>query len=84
MSANPVVDGYNANLDETIVVWDSFVSSPIGMAVKEGNAALLEQANAFIDTFNDEGGMYEQLAENWDELLLEELGRYGLEFYINQ
>ncbi|MDA3932443.1 MAG: hypothetical protein PF513_06880 [Tenericutes bacterium] len=54
------------------------------MAVKEGNEELLEQANAFIDTFNDEGGMYEQLAETWDELLLEELGRYGLEFYINE
>jgi len=84
MSANPVVDGYNANIEDTIVVWDSFVSSPIGMAVKEGNEELLEQANAFIDTFNEPGGMYDQLAETWDAILLEELGRYGLEFYINQ
>lgn len=84
MSANPVVDGFNANPDDTIVLWDAVQSSPIGMAVKEGNTALLEQANAFIDTFADEGGLYEQLSEDWDALLLEELGRYGLEFYINQ
>ncbi|QWB99552.1 transporter substrate-binding domain-containing protein [Mycoplasmatota bacterium] len=84
MSANPVVDGYHANKDDTIVVWDSFLSSPIGMAVKEGNDELLEQANAFISTFNEAGGLYDQLAETWDDVLLEELGRYGLEFYINQ
>ena len=84
MSANPVVDGYKANIDDTIIVWDAFVSSPIGMAVKEGNEDLLEQANAFIDTFNEPGGMYDQLSETWDDVLLEKLGRYGLEFYINQ
>ena len=84
MSANPVVDGYNANPEDTIVLWDAVQSSPIGMAVKEGNTELLEQANAFIDTFADEGGLYDQLSEDWDALLLEELGRYGLEFYINQ
>ncbi|MFP4478820.1 MAG: transporter substrate-binding domain-containing protein [Candidatus Izemoplasmatales bacterium] len=83
MSANPVVDGYQANMDDTIVVWDSFVSSPIGMAVADGNEELLEEANAFIDTFHEPGGMYDQLADDWDDLLLEELGRYGLDFYIN-
>jgi|GEM_PF-278150 len=84
MSANPVVDGYKANPTDTIVVWDAFVSSPIGMAVADGNEELLAQANAFIDTFDVEGGMYDQLAEDWDALLLEELGRYGLEFYITE
>jgi polar amino acid transport system substrate-binding protein len=84
MSANPVVDGYNAYPNDTMVVWDAFVSSPIGMAVKSGNEELLAQANAFIDTFDDEGGMYDQLEEKWDSVLLEELGRYGLEFYITE
>ena len=60
------------------------VSSPIGMAVQEGNAELLQQANDFIATFNDEGGLYETLAITWDAVLLENLGRYGLEFYINE
>ncbi|XFA99788.1 transporter substrate-binding domain-containing protein [Candidatus Izemoplasma sp. B36] len=84
MSANPVVNGYKANPSTTIVLWDAFVASPIGMAVAEGNSELLAQANAFIDTFNEVGGLYEALAEDWDSVLLESLGRYGLEFYINE
>lgn len=84
MSANPVVDGFKANPDETIVVWDPFVSSPIGMAVRKGNTELLSQANAFIATFASEGGLYEVLAETWNAVLLEKLVRYGLEFYTNE
>lgn len=84
MSANPVVDGYNANPDTTMVLWDAFVSSPIGMAVKEGNSELLAQANAFIDTFNETDGLYDALSIKWDSVILEDLGRYGLDFYINQ
>ncbi|MCF7925773.1 MAG: transporter substrate-binding domain-containing protein [Candidatus Izimaplasma sp.] len=84
MSANPVVNGYNANPNSTMILWDPFVSSPIGMAVAEGNSELLEQANAFIATFDDDGGLYETLANDWDAILLETLGRYGLEFYINE
>ena len=83
MSANPVVDGYKANPNDTMVVWDSFVSSPIGMAVKKGNTELLAQVNQFIATFNDEGGLYEMLIQKWDALLLENLGR-GMRFYIDE
>ncbi|MFA6801735.1 MAG: transporter substrate-binding domain-containing protein [Acholeplasmataceae bacterium] len=84
MSANPVVEGYNANPTTTMVLWDSFVSSPIGMAVKKGNTELLDQANAFIATFNETDGLYNDLKTNWDQVILESLGRYGLEFYINE
>ncbi|HCB66336.1 MAG: hypothetical protein A2009_02925 [Tenericutes bacterium GWD2_38_27] len=84
MSANPVVDGYKANMSTTMIVWDPFVSSPIGMAVKKGNTELIEQANAFIATFDDEGGLYDVLATKWNATLLENLGRYGLDFYINE
>ena len=84
MSANPVVDGYKANTTTTLVMWDAFIASPVGMAVAEGNSELLAQANAFIDTFNDDGGLYNTLSEDWDSVLLESLGRYGLEFYINE
>jgi len=84
MSANPVVDGNRANPNTTIIVWDSFVSSPIGMAVKEGNTELLNQANAFIATFNQPGGLYEILSDKWDATIIEGLGRYGLEFFITQ
>lgn len=84
MSANPVVDGYTANPTTTMVIWDPFVSSPIGMAVNKGNTELLEQANAFIATFNEEGGLYDVLATKYDAVLLARLGRYGLSFYINE
>ncbi|MBU1093933.1 MAG: transporter substrate-binding domain-containing protein [Firmicutes bacterium] len=84
MSANPVVDGYRANPNETMVIWDSFVSSPIGMATKKGNLELIEYANDFITTFNEFNGLYETLAAKWDSVLLENLGRFGLSFYINE
>jgi polar amino acid transport system substrate-binding protein len=84
MSANPVVDGFKANPTTTMVIWDSFVSSPIGMAVKKGNTELLEQANLFIETFNEDDGLYDVLSDKWDAVLLERLGRYGLSFYINE
>jgi polar amino acid transport system substrate-binding protein len=84
MSANPVVDGFKANPTTTMVIWDPFVASPIGMAVKKGNTELLEQANAFIETFNQENGLYDVLAQKWDAILIERLGRYGLSFYINE
>jgi polar amino acid transport system substrate-binding protein len=84
MSANPVVNGYNANPDDTMIVWDAFVSSPIGMAVQTGNTELLDQANEFIATFNDDGGLYDELSATWDQVILDNLGRYGLEFYINE
>lgn len=84
MSANPVVDGYKANMETTLVMWDPFVASPIGMAVQKGNTELLEKANEFIATFNDENGLYSVLSNSWDAVLLERLGRYGLSFYINE
>jgi polar amino acid transport system substrate-binding protein len=84
MSASPVVNALKANRNKTMVVWDPWVASPIGMAVKKGNTALLASANAFIDTFNDEDGMYDQLRANWDAVILAQLERYGLDFYINE
>jgi len=84
MSANPVIDGYNANKDDTMIIWSAFVSSPIGMAVKEGNSELLAEANAFIDTFNDDGGLYETLSEKWNSTLLEQSDQLGLDFYTNE
>jgi polar amino acid transport system substrate-binding protein len=82
MSASPVVNGYKANRETTMVVWDPWVASPIGMAVNKGNTELLASANAFIDTFNDEDGVYAQLRDNWDAVILAQLERFGIDFYI--
>lgn len=84
MSANPVVHGYNAHPNDTIILWDAFESSPIGMAVADGNKELLDQANAFIATFNNEGGLYSTLKSKWDATIMSQLGKYGLDFYINE
>jgi polar amino acid transport system substrate-binding protein len=84
LSANPVIQAYNANKDKTMVVFSSFLSSPIGMAVQKGNTALLEQANDFIATFNEPGGLYDILRNKYDADILAILGRYGLDFYIDE
>lgn len=84
LSANPVIQAYNANKEKTMVVFSSFLSSPIGMAVQKGNTELLEQANAFIATFNDDGGLYDVLRLKYDADILSILGRFGLDFYIDE
>jgi polar amino acid transport system substrate-binding protein len=84
MSASPVVNGFKANRSSTMIVWDPWVSSPIGMAVNKGNTELLASANAFIDTFNDVDGLYSQLRANWNAIILAQLERYGMDFYINE
>jgi ABC-type amino acid transport substrate-binding protein len=82
MSASPVVNGFKANRDKTMIVWDPWVASPIGMAVNKGNSELLASANSFIETFNDDNGVYAQLRANWDAIILAQLERFGLDFYI--
>lgn len=84
MSAFPVTRGHLANPDETIVLWDPFVSSPIAMGIRKDNTELLEQANSFVASMSEPGGLYEELTESWDDTVQELLGRYGLEFFINE
>jgi polar amino acid transport system substrate-binding protein len=84
MSPAPVVSGFKANRDTTMIVWDQWDALPIGMAFKKGNTDLVEKANEFIATFDDEGGLYDVLRENWDDIVLEVLeGRYGIDFYLS-
>ena len=84
MSAFPVTNGFRANPDTTIVIWDAFVSSPIGMAVRKGDTELLAQANAFIAQMSNPGSTYAVLATKWETEIKSRLGRYGLEFFINE
>jgi polar amino acid transport system substrate-binding protein len=84
MSPAPVVSGFKANRDKTMIVWDQWDALPIGMAFKKGNTDLVEKANEFIATFDDEGGLYDVLREDWDAIVLEVLeGRYGIDFYLS-
>ena len=84
MSAFPVTRGYLANPEDTIVLWDPFVSSPIAMGVRKGEAELLAQANAFIAAMSQSGGVYDALRARWDGEVQTLLGRYGLEFFVNE
>lgn len=81
MSPSPVVNNHNSNEEETMILWDPVESSPIGMAVREGDEALLEDANGFIAQM-EENGVYERLIDDWEEEVKALLGKYGLEFYI--
>lgn len=84
MSAFPVTRGHLANPEDTIVLWDPFVSSPIAMGVPKGEQELLAQANSFVATMSQPGGLYDELREKWDEEVQSLLGRYGLEFFITE
>lgn len=84
MSAFPVTRGHLANPEDTIVLWDPFVSSPIAMGVPKGEAELLAQANSFVAAMSEPGGVYDQLRAAWDDEVETLLGRYGLEFFIDE
>ncbi|MFW6298100.1 MAG: transporter substrate-binding domain-containing protein [Bacillota bacterium] len=84
MSSLPVANNHNSNEDDTMIVWDPFEVSPIGMAVREGDEELQSEANEFIAQMDEEDGVYDQLREDWDEEVESRLGRYGLDFFINE
>ncbi|GAB6091211.1 transporter substrate-binding domain-containing protein [Spirochaeta dissipatitropha] len=84
MSAFPVTRGHMANPDDTIVVWDSFLSSPIAMGFRKDSPELLAQANKFIAGMSEPGGLYDELSQKWESEIRERLGRYGLEFFISE
>jgi polar amino acid transport system substrate-binding protein len=94
MSTFPVVRGHIANPDDTIVIWDAWISSPIAMGVRKGETALLEQANAFIATMNEPGGLYDFLRDKWavenlsvdawDQAIILVLDRFGIDFFIDE
>jgi len=82
MSSFPVVNNHRENEETTKVNYSPFQSSPIGMAVRPGDE-LLEDANSFIAQM-EEGGVYDRLRETWDDEVRERLGRFDLDFFINE
>lgn len=84
MSAFPVTRGHLANPQDTLVLWDPFVSSPIAMGIRKGNTELLTKANEFVKSMPVKGGLYEVLGTKWNDEVKKLLGRYGLEFFINK
>lgn len=84
MSANPVADARNRNPNTTMIVWDSFIASPIAVATRKGNTELLEKINTFIASMSEEGGLYETLKLKYDDKIRSILGGRGFEFYLEE
>ena len=94
MSAFPVARGHLANPEDTIMVFDPWQSSSIAMGVRQGDDELLAQANAFIATMSQPGGLYDQLRAKWNVAVLNPadwneatifiLERSGIDFFINE
>lgn len=83
ISPEVVIGAHRAYPDETAVFWSPLDVSPIGMAVAEGNKALLEKANSFIDHMDDEGKIYDQLRTDYKDDLEELFGPdVTMDFYI--
>ncbi|MBN2880052.1 MAG: transporter substrate-binding domain-containing protein [Clostridia bacterium] len=85
ISPEVVVDAHNANPDTTVIFWNALDISPIGMAVAEGNAELLEAANDYIAHLNKIDGVYDMLREKYLEVIQEKFGPDAtMDFYINE
>jgi hypothetical protein len=54
------------------------------MGVRKGDSDLLAQANEFVASMDRPGGVYDELRAEWDDTVMGLLGRYGLEFFINE
>jgi len=60
---------YHAHQDTTALYLGIPDVAPSAFAVKKNNTALLSEANDFIDTLYEKGGLYDQLAEKFDPLI---------------
>ena len=85
MSSSPVLRNHVLYPDDTIVIWDSFLASPIAMGMRQGETELQALANEFIASMFEEGGVYEQIRADWDAALREILlDREGLDFFLRE
>lgn len=86
VGANTIIGDHAANKDTTEIYYGIPEYSTSAFAVKKGNIKLLNQANEFIATLYEEGGLYEQLAEKYDDAVGEFLKdeSLGLSYIINK
>ncbi len=82
ISASSAAGYHRENPDTTVLMWDPITSSPIGMGMRKSDTDLLEDVNTFIAKLGETGGVYDMLAEKYDDIIAEELPGQGLDFYI--
>lgn len=75
-----------ANPDTTEIYLGIPEYSTSSFAVKKGNIELLNKANEFIDTLYEKGGLYEQLADKYDNAIGEVFFNddFGLNYIITK
>ncbi len=85
IASNEVHGFYAAYPDSTMVYSGITAQDASCFAVKKGNEELLAEANAFIATLYEEGGLYDQLAEEYDLIIAEFLQNdsLGLDYIVN-
>lgn len=84
IASNEVHGFYAADPDNTIVYSGIEAQDGSCFVVAKGNDELLESANEFIETMYEEGGLYDQMAEEWDPIIAEFLqnDELGLDYII--
>ncbi|WP_461206614.1 ABC transporter substrate-binding protein [Clostridium sp. DL1XJH146] len=86
VGANTVIGDHAANKETTEIYFGIPEYFTSAFAVKKGNTELLEKANEFIATLYEDGGLYEELADKYDD----EVGEFlkdeslGLEYIVNK
>lgn len=85
IASNEVHGFYAADPNNTIVYSGIEAQDASCFVVSKGNEELLESANAFIATMYEDGGLYEQMAKEWDSIIAEFLQNeeLGLDYIIS-
>ncbi len=71
VASNEIYGFQAANPDTTIVYAGMTEQVGSTFVVKKGNTELLEKANEFIATMYEEGGLYDQIREEYDPIIAE-------------
>lgn len=84
VASNEVHGFHAADPENTIVYGGITTQDASNFVVKKGNESLLAQANEFIATMYEEGGLYEQMSEEWDPIIAEFLqnDQLGLDYIV--
>lgn len=69
IASNEVHGFYAADPENTIVYSGIEAQEGSCFVVAKGDTELLESANLFIDSMYEEGGLYDQMAEEWDAII---------------
>jgi polar amino acid transport system substrate-binding protein len=82
VSPATVVGGNTRYPEETKILWDPVLRSPIGVGVSKDNEDLLMKVNEFIAGLED--GVYDRIGEEFNSVIAESLPGQTLRFYIDE